>query len=135
MIKELDLIPRLLYSILFVGLGFWATGLKSPAIWATVFINILLFSFIWQYGVLHFALKKIEASLWRLGALFVWIALSALVGFWSLTELADFDYLQSDDIDTVVHSFAQTLAIYCVANEMFIAGACARRAFQKYNAL
>jgi len=135
MVKDLVLIPRLLYTILFVGLAISATGLTSPMPWVIECVFIFVFSFMWQYVVLHFALKQMETPRWRLITLVVWMVVATLVGGWSLGELANFDYGQSNDTEVVLRSFVKQLTIYGVACEMFIAGACARRAFQKYNAL
>jgi len=134
MIKELVLIPRLLYSILFVGFAVSATGLTSPILGAVMLINIFIFSFLWQYLILHFTLKQVVIRKWRPVTLIVWMVVATLVGGWSLSELKNFDYLQSDDID-VARSFARQSVVYIIACEMFIAGACARRAFKNYNEL
>jgi hypothetical protein len=133
--KDLFLVPRLLYSIIFVGLAMSATGLTDLVPGVLFFTLVFVLSFMWQYFVLHFVLKRIATPQRRIVILLVWMIAAILVGGWSLIELATFDYVQSDDADVVLRSFVQQLTIYRVACEMFIAGACARRAFQKYGAL
>jgi len=135
MVKDLVLIPRLLYSVLFVGFAISATRMTSVTPWVIVLVLIFTLSFMWQYFVLHFALKQMTIRRWRLVTLLVWMIVATLVGGWSLGELANFDYWQSDDVEVVVRSFALQVTIYSGACEMFIAGACARRAFQKYDGL
>lgn len=133
--KDLFLVPRLLYNIIFIGFAISATGFTSPMPWVVQFALVFVFSFVWQYFVLHFALKQIATSQRRLLMIIVWMVVATLIGGWSLGELATFDYGQSDDANVVLRSFVQQVTIYGVGCEMFIAGACARRAFQKYGAL
>lgn len=135
MVKDLVLIPRLLYSVLFVGFAISATRMISMTPWVIVLALIFTLSFMWQYLVLHYALKQMTVRRWRLVTLLAWMIVATLIGGWSLGELANFDYGQSDDVEVVVRSFALQVTIYSVACEMFIAGACARRAFQKYDGL
>jgi hypothetical protein len=135
MVKELVLIPRLLYSILFVGFVVLVTGFKALVPLVEMLVLIFVWSFAWQYVVLHFTLKRMMTSRSRVITLIVWMIVATLFGVWSLNELANFNVLQSSDIDVAVESFVRQLTLYGIACEMFIAGVCTRRAFQKYNAL
>ena len=132
MIKELFLIPRLLYTVLFIGFAISATGITSPMPWMVKFAMVFILSFVFQYFVLHYVLKRLGTSQSRIIMFVVWMVLATLVGAWGLGELASFDYLQSNDTKIVARNFAWKLVIYSTACEMFIAGACARRAFQKH---
>jgi len=134
MIKELVLVPRLLYSCLFVLLGMF-TAFSSPSdpkAFIGSFIFVFVLSFVWQYFVLHFALRPMTVKA-RIHTITGWMILASVIAAWSLNELATFDWAQ--DKSTLLESFARKMGVYLVAIGMFIGGLCTRRAFQKYNAL
>lgn len=135
MLKDFILAPRLLYSIFFVGLAISVTGFINPSLWVTLFVLIFVFSFVVQYFVLHIVLKRVVTPQWRVSVLLVWMSLATLLGVWGLNELSTFDPMQSNDVNEMLTALAEKLGIYSTACQMFIAGACALRAFQMHSAL
>lgn len=62
MIKELVLVPRVLYGVFFTLVGLYATFTSPmyPRSFIGAFLFLFLSSFVWQYFVLHFTLKNMN---------------------------------------------------------------------------
>ena len=134
MIKELVLVPRVLYGVFFTlgGLYVAFASTMHPKSFIGAFLFMFLFSFVWQYYVLHFALKTANNKQRAIG-LIVWLIVSCVVGAWGLNELGTFDWLQNES--TLMNDFAWRMTVYLIGASMYIGGVCTRRAYEKHGAL
>ena len=135
MLKELFLLPRTLWSIWFTVIGMYVTFTRpsDPIAFVGLFVFIFAFSFLWQYVVLHFALSQLNMSQRRL-TLLVWFVVSTVIGTWCLHLLSTIDWTQRD-VNALASDLSWRMLAYMIAAQMFVAGACARRAYQRYKAL
>lgn len=131
MVKELMLVPRLLYCGFFIFV--LALNMPVVAIWILVysFAFLLIFSFVWQYYVLHQALQTME-RMWKLGTLFIWLIGSFVISSWGLYALVNLDLR---DEEVLLQSLVHAIAPYLIGTSMFVGGFCTRRAWQEHNAL
>ena len=136
MIKDLVLLPRLLYSVCFVLLGMFTafTSPSDPKAFIGSFVLVFGLSFVWQYFVLHFGLKPLTVKSRRVTIALVMVFASVVI-FWSLYGLASFDWAQNKDLNTLLNDFGWTMGTYLSTSGLFVGGACTRRAFKQYNAL
>lgn len=134
MIKELVLVPRVLYGVFFT-LGGLYVAFTSPFYsrsFIGAFLFLLVFSFVWQYYVLYFALKTANKKQ-RAIVLLVWLIISLTIGAWGLNALGTLDWLQNES--TLMNDFAWRMAVYLIGASMYIGGVCTRRAYEKHGAL
>jgi len=134
MVKELVLVPRVLYGVLFTLLGLYAafTSPMYPRSFIGAFLFMFLFSFVWQYFVLHFALKDMSKKQ-RAITLLAWLVIAVIIGAWGVEALGTLDWHQSES--TILNDFAWRMTIYLIGASMYIGGTCTRRAFEKHKAL
>ena len=135
MIKELALVTRILYTIVFVLIGelivFGVNHLDLGA-FGISFLLVVGFSFLWQYYVLHFALRTMTKKQ-RTVMLIVWLIGSAAIMTWGIDMLASLDW--SLDEQTLLRDFALKTSLYLLGAGMYIGGACTRRAYARHDAL
>jgi hypothetical protein len=132
MIKELMLVPRVIHTGLFALWGIIAAfGKVYPVPYIGIAVFIISFSFIWQYVVLHHLMNALEITVRRVGIL-LWMLASAGLTAWGVHLLWTLDWLQGESLTS---DFAWRMEVYLIAASCFVAGACARRAYQKHSAL
>ncbi|MFA5132237.1 MAG: hypothetical protein WC444_02835 [Candidatus Paceibacterota bacterium] len=137
MIKELHLVARILYSFLATLALSGVTGLALSG--ALAFIGVLIFfnSFVFQYFVLHFALKEVAVTKRaRLLFLIGWlvICLAGLVGSGlMIPQMKDLELYAS------VEEFARTSTLWACVFSAFgaalVALTCTRRAWTRHGQL
>lgn len=135
LLKELVLVPRVMLGVLYVAIGVFAVSdghFYGVLFLALVFLCFVL-SFLWQYLILHPMLWSSGEKGWRWPVIKAWMFLAFVFGVWSLFRLANFDWLQ--DESEVVPNFVREMIMYVIEVSLFVAGACARRAFQMHGAL
>ncbi len=132
MLKEFVLIPRLLYTALSIYLGMPITT-SGPRTIAFCAIFTIVFSFIWQYGLIQHVSKALTKGKPQLIFLIIWMLVSLLIGYIGLSMMNSIDYRQVND--EVIRAMAWGLNIYLLGTSMFIGGACSIRTHTQHDAL
>lgn len=135
MFKDLALVPRSIYTlVLSVGIIFAAPFSIQASITNLLFAFGM--SFMWQYLVVDFALRRlILEKRPRLFFLLGWFTVSTLLGLSAAYFVSAFDFGYTGDghdAEALTYQYALLVALYFVAVGMFVAGACARRTWWKY---
>lgn len=134
--KELFLVRRVILSALCVIAARSMMGFGSLSSMTVLFGLIFGFSFLFQYFVLHFALKQVTPTpMGRLVFLICWAVLSLGVASWAMYEMATFDWLQQVDTETIVRQYIWRITVFQTAAASFVGGSCARVAFDRHGQL
>lgn len=131
MLKELFLIPRLSLDAALLFAAVLVVPFFSLKAFLALFLLVIAYSLLFQYYVLHFGLKLLELKYRALG-LFGWMMLAVAIGAWALHALSTLDDQMEES--AFLLDFSWKMTVYVIGVSMYIAGACARRAFDKHNA-
>ena len=131
--KELFLPVRSIYTVLFALLAAGATGFTSPTFVICVAILIFGNSFVFQYFVLHWALKKMTEHRARLKFLLMWMIAMTIAIASSILFLVGIDW--TAEIEQIKANFFDGTVIYTVAAAAYVGGSMTRRAFTKHGGL
>ena len=137
MIKELHLVARVGYSVL---LSLIFSQISEFSISSTLLgcgLVMFITSFIFQYYVLYFALKKIvDTPRGRTIFLIIWGVVSIagmIVATFMLPTLSELSRYES--ASAFMHELAKWGAVFDSFGGAFIASACTRRAFTEHESL
>ncbi len=133
LIEELCLVRRMVYTVGLVWIVTSVTHFGTPTTLMNEGVLVMVFSFVWQYYVLHHVLHNALSKNGRVVTLFMWMTIALVLGTWGVYALANIDVLQ--DEASFRSDFVQKMAIYLVASSMFVSGTCAARAFARHKAL
>ncbi len=137
MFKELHLTARIICSFLAVMAFTWATGLgysmMSVGVGTVIFVN----SFVFQYFVLHFALKKIATTprdRWLFLAWWFFFCMTGLTG--AVLMIPQF---QNIALYASVEDFARKSSlwgtVFIAFSAAFVALVCTQRTFSRHGLL
>ena len=129
--KEFAVVPRVVYSLIFAFTGLMFIGVKTSLV-AFVALGILVLSVMWQYVVIHYVFNTLvprQRSLF----LVVWIPTSIFLMAYHQWRIDGIDrFLDSAEM---VRQISGHVTWYITGAGMFVAGACARRAYQRHDGL
>lgn len=129
--KEFAVVPRVVYSFVFAFTGLMFIGFGSTLVLFTAF-GILVLSVMWQYVVIHYVF---ETLIPRRRSLFLilWIPMSILLMGYHQWKIDSVDrFLDSAEM---LRQISRHFTWYITGAGMFVAGACARRAYQRHDGL
>lgn len=133
MIKELHLIARAIHTFIAVWAlaGITGVGLGDMAL----MFGVIIFtsSFMFQYYVLHFALKNIATPKNRAWFLVGWLVIclsGVVVTILMMPTIQDFDRYGS--VEALARAMALWASIYAGFSAAFVALACTRRAWTRH---
>lgn len=136
MIKELHLMARTLYTFVAVWAlsGITRLGLGGTAI--VLGVVIFMSSFMFQYYVLHFALKNIVTTRNRLWFLVGW-ALVCFTGvvFTTLMMPTIDDFPKYETAEALARDMSLWGSLYASFSAAFVALTCTRRAWTRHGGL
>jgi hypothetical protein len=136
MIKELHLMARTLYTFVAVWAlsGITRLGLGGTAI--VLGVVIFMSSFMFQYYVLHFALKNISTRRNRAWFLVGWTVTclsGVVITTLMMPTIQDFD--QYGSVEALAHAMSLWASAYAAFSAAFVALTCTRRAWTRHGGL
>ncbi|MFZ2187101.1 MAG: hypothetical protein WAV46_00535 [Candidatus Moraniibacteriota bacterium] len=137
MIKELHLVARVIYTVLVTLFFSSISGFSFSASFMGIGWVIFLMSFMFQYYVLHFVLKRsAKTPRDRLYILIGWFIVSVagmLITAYMIPSLTELSQYESDN--AFLHKVALWGSIFAAFGSAFVAMTCARRAFTRHGGL
>lgn len=136
MLKEFHLIARAIYTIATTLLFSSMSGLTLMTTFVSVGAIIFFMSFMWQYYVIHFAMKNVvkprNRVLFLIGWWFVTVG-SICLSVYMIPTFSDLP--RFDSKEDLIRTMTMWGSIFITASSAFVAMTCARRAFTRHGAL
>lgn len=137
LLKELNLFARAFYTVFSVWYFSSISGFSFGATFMGIGWIIFVVSFVFQYYVLYYALKKVvETQRGRLFLLLGWFAVTVagiVLATFMTPSLQDIGSYES--AEAFLHKVAFWGAVFATFSSMFVAFACTRRAFTRHGTL
>lgn len=131
--KELFLPVRTAYALICALLVAGVTGFTTPIFVINAAVLIFANSFVFQYFVLHWAMKQMEEHKKRLKFLLMWTVATSIASVSAALFLLNIDW--TAELEQVRTSFVGGAIAYTAAAAAFVGGSMARRAFTKHGGL
>ena len=130
--KELFLATRTLYT---VGLAMMVSQASGFGLSFALTVGLLIFvnSFVFQYFVLHWALKQEARKKVKLQVMFIWLMVTLVVTIATVFFIASIDW--AGEAEQVKLMFYSGVLTYVTAAAAFVGGAMTRRSFEKHGTL
>ena len=133
MLKELNLIARVVGTALIILIIYISLGFGSIYLLLGIALLVFIQSFMFQYVVFHPTLKQISSKRVRAGILLAILIVSALLFVYSRNQIPDINTLKKDD--DYFKSASMWAGISLAFGAVLVAIICTRIAFKRHNAL